>query len=102
MIVRLDEQQREWFLANMVNWSHDPERDAVTPSFEFANFLTAFAFLTKVARLVDEIGHHPEWSNINNKMHILLTMHDAGGLLQRDVRIAQAIDIEGLRFCHQV
>ena len=59
----------------------------------FANFSEAFAFMARVALLAEKMDHHPEWSNVWNRVEILLTTHDAGGLSQRDVDMAEAIDL---------
>ena len=67
-------------------------RDAITRDFLFADFSEAFAFMTRVALLAEVQDHHPEWSNVWNRVTIALTTHDAGGLSARDVRMAEAID----------
>lgn len=58
----------------------------------FADFNAAFAFMTHVALLAEKADHHPEWSNVWNKVDIVLTTHDAGGLSQHDLSLARAID----------
>ena len=60
--------------------------------FVFNNFIEAFAFMTRVALLAEVQDHHPEWSNVWNRVEILLTTHDAGGLSERDISMARAID----------
>ena len=64
-------------------------------SFRFADFSAAWAFMSRVALLAEQQDHHPEWSNVYNKVEIALSTHDAGGLTQRDVKLAQAIDALG-------
>lgn len=88
----LNEAERADALDGLPDWDHDDARDAITRSFTFDNFSQAFAFMTQVALLAERIDHHPEWSNIFNRVDILLTTHDAGGLSERDVDMAQAID----------
>ena len=61
-------------------------------SFRFADFSAAWAFMSRVALLAEKQDHHPEWSNVYNRVEIGLTTHDAGGLTARDVRLAEAID----------
>ena len=61
-------------------------------SFRFADFSAAWAFMSRVALLAEKQDHHPEWSNVYNRVEIALSTHDAGGLTARDVRLAQAID----------
>ncbi len=65
-------------------------------SFRFGNFVEAFGFMTKVALLAEKADHHPEWSNVYNRVEIRLTTHDAGGLSKRDVALAAKIDGLGL------
>ncbi len=60
--------------------------------FIFKDFSEAFGFMSRVALLAEVQDHHPEWSNVWNRVDILLTTHDAGGLSQRDIRMATAID----------
>ncbi len=92
MVYQLNDAERADALEGLPDWDHDPSRDAIARSFTFDNFSQAFAFMTQVALLAERIDHHPEWSNIFNRVDILLTTHDAGGLSERDVDMAQAID----------
>lgn len=66
--------------------------DRIKKRFKFANFPEAFGFMTKVAILAEKQNHHPEWSNVYNKVDIELTSHDAGGITERDFRLAKDID----------
>ncbi|MFV0623940.1 4a-hydroxytetrahydrobiopterin dehydratase [Sphingomonas sp. ac-8] len=88
----LNEAERADALDGLADWDHDDGRDAITRSFTFDNFSQAFAFMTQVAMLAEKADHHPEWSNVWNRVDILLTTHDAGGLSYRDIDMAQAID----------
>ena len=92
MIEQLDETKRTAALDLLGDWDYDEPRDAITRSFKFADFVDAFGFMTRVAILAEKADHHPEWSNIYNRVDILLTTHDAGGLSARDVALAKAID----------
>ena len=92
MVRRLDEGERAAALAELPRWAHDAERDGLRRRFVFADFAEAFAFMTRVAILAEKADHHPEWSNVYNRVNILLTTHDAGGLSARDVAMARAID----------
>ena len=92
MIEALSEAERVEALEGLPDWDHDEARDAITRSFSFEDFSEAFAFMTRVALLAEKADHHPEWSNVYNRVEILLTTHDAGGLSARDVDMAQAID----------
>ncbi|HWU94575.1 MAG TPA: 4a-hydroxytetrahydrobiopterin dehydratase [Sphingomonas sp.] len=92
MVARLTDGLREESLAALPAWSWDAERDAITRRFEFKDFNQAFGFMTRVALIAEKADHHPEWSNVWNKVDILLTTHDADGLSTRDIQMAQAID----------
>jgi 4a-hydroxytetrahydrobiopterin dehydratase len=91
-IRRLNEAERRDMLPALDAWSHDEKRDAIYRSIKFGNFVEAFGFMTQVAILAEKADHHPEWSNVWNKVDILLTTHDAGGLTQRDIALATQID----------
>lgn len=91
MIAKLGEAARASVLGELRGWSHEPERDALVADFRFADFATAFAFMTSVAFAAERADHHPEWSNVYDKVSILLTTHDAGGLTERDVALARQI-----------
>ena len=92
-IEQLTEEERAEALDELDEWDFDEARDAITRTFTFADFSEAFAFMTRVALLAEKADHHPEWSNVWNRVVILLTTHDAGGLSQRDVDMAEAIDL---------
>ena len=67
-------------------------RDAMARGFKFGSFSAAWGFMSRVALAAEAQDHHPEWSNTYNRVTIVLTTHDVGGLSERDVRLAQAID----------
>ena len=92
MIEALSEAERVEALDGLAEWDHDEARDAITRSILFADFIEAFGFMTQVALIAERMNHHPEWSNVYNRVDILLTTHDAGGLSPRDIDMAQAID----------
>jgi 4a-hydroxytetrahydrobiopterin dehydratase len=92
MIAKLTNAERDAALARLPAWIHEPTRDAITRQFKFADFSAAFAFMTRVALLAEKADHHPEWSNVYNRVDILLTTHDADGLSRRDVDMATVID----------
>ena len=73
-------------------WREAEGRDAIERAFRFAGFPEAFAFMTRVALLAEQMNHHPEWSNVYDRVRITLTSHDAGGLTERDLAMARAID----------
>jgi len=92
MVEQLSQAERDDALEGLPEWDHDDARDAITRSFTFDDFSQAFAFMTQVALLAEKADHHPEWSNVWNRVDILLTTHDAGGLSGRDIDLARAID----------
>lgn len=92
VVEKLGTGEREAALASLSEWRHDPDRDGIMRIFQFANFVDAFGFMAKVALLAEKADHHPEWSNVYNRVTILLTTHDAGGLSERDIDLASQID----------
>jgi 4a-hydroxytetrahydrobiopterin dehydratase len=92
MVEQLSEEERALALDRLGEWDYDEARDALTRRFLFADFSEAFAFMTRVALLAEKADHHPEWENVWNRVDILLTTHDAGGLSARDVALATEID----------
>jgi 4a-hydroxytetrahydrobiopterin dehydratase len=91
-IPQLTEAERSAALADLSDWTLRGDGLAIERSFKFADFSEAFAFMTRVALLAEKADHHPEWSNVWNRVEITLTTHDAGGLSRRDVDLAGAID----------
>ena len=73
-------------------WRLLPDRDAIARDFKFKDFSAAWGFMARVALVAEQHDHHPEWSNVYNRVSITLTTHDAGGLSERDVALARAID----------
>jgi 4a-hydroxytetrahydrobiopterin dehydratase len=69
------------------------ENNSLNRSFEFKDFISAFAFMTQVALIAEKQGHHPNWTNVYNSVDISLNTHDAGGTVtEKDVKLAQAIN----------
>lgn len=91
-IEKLSEADRDAALAALPKWSLARGGAAIERKFQFADFSEAFAFMTRVAILAEKRDHHPEWFNVYNRVEITLTTHDAGGLSQRDVEMAKAVD----------
>lgn len=92
MIEPLSEDDRAEALDALPDWDYDEARDAITLTVQFADFAEAFGFMARVALVAEKMDHHPEWSNVWNRVDILLTTHDAGGLSHRDIELASAID----------
>ena len=92
MASKLTGKARSAALAALKKWKEVPDRDAIQRSFKFADFTQAWGFMTKVALAAEKADHHPEWSNVYNKVEITLSTHDAGGLSDKDVALAKFID----------
>ena len=91
-MAKLDEAERNEALAALPGWTHVAEGDAIAKTFRFADFGEAFAFMTRVALEAEKADHHPDWTNVWNRVDIRLTTHDAGGLTQRDIALARRIE----------
>ena len=89
---KLDETERQAALAELPGWTHDATRDAITRSFRFRDFSEAFAFMTRVALAAEQADHHPEWSNVWNRVDMLLTTHSEKGLTEKDIALAKRAD----------
>jgi len=92
MIAKLTEPERKAALAELKDWRLVDGRDAIQRAFKFGNFSAAWGFMNRVALLAEAQDHHPEWSNAYNRVEILLTTHDCGGLSERDLKLARSID----------
>ncbi len=92
MVEKLDEAARAELPATLPGWAMVEGRDAIRRAFRFRDFSEAWGFMARVALLAEAQDHHPEWSNVWNRVEILLSTHDAGGLSARDVRLARCID----------
>ena len=73
-------------------WRPAEGRDAILRSLKFKSFAEAFGFMAEIALVAEKMDHHPEWSNVYNRVEILLATHESGGVTERDVRLAEAID----------
>jgi len=91
-IAKLTDAERTAALAGLPDWTLRDDGLAISRDLKFADFNQAFGFMTRVALHADKVDHHPEWSNVYNRVSITLTTHDAGGLSQRDVTMANWID----------
>lgn len=92
MVDKLSDADRAAAAGRLNGWTVDTAAGALVHDFRFKDFSEAFAFMTRVALLAEAARHHPEWSNVYNKVSIRLTTHDAGGVTSRDVALAEAID----------
>jgi 4a-hydroxytetrahydrobiopterin dehydratase len=90
--MKLSADQIATGLAALPGWFHDEAGQAIRRSFAFRDFNAAFGFVTRVALAAEKADHHPEWSNVWNKVEIALTTHSEGGITQKDLDLARAID----------
>ncbi|MGX9221966.1 4a-hydroxytetrahydrobiopterin dehydratase (plasmid) [Massilia varians] len=80
-------------LATLGCWSFDASRGAIRRDFIFQDFVQAFAFMTEIALIAEGRNHHPEWTNVYNRVAITLTTHDADGLTRNDIDMARHADL---------
>ena len=92
MVAKLTAGEREAALKELAHWQMVKDRDAIQRSFKFKNFSEAWGFMARVALLAESQGHHPEWFNVYNKVEVTLSTHDAGGVTELDVKLAEAMD----------
>jgi 4a-hydroxytetrahydrobiopterin dehydratase len=92
MVEKLNDAQREQGLLGLGGWAYDEADDSIGRIFKFKDFSEAFAFMTRVALAAEKAGHHPDWSNSYNSVTIRLSTHDAGGLTDKDISLAKAVD----------
>src|SRR3954449_7542880 len=79
-------------LKRLPDWELTQGREAITRKFQFVDFDAAFAFMTRCALMAAKMDHHPEWSNIYNRVEVTLASHDAGGVTRKDIDLATAMD----------
>ena len=93
MIQKLTGAARAAALGEIPEWHEVQGRDAIQRRFTFADFNAAFGFMTRAALVAEKMDHHPEWSNVWNRVDVALSTHDAGGLTTRDIALAKAMDV---------
>jgi len=89
---KLTGDARKAALARLKGWSEVAGRDAITKKFVFKDFNQAFGFMSRAALVAEKMDHHPEWFNVYKTVEVTLSTHDAGGLTDRDVKLAEAMD----------
>ena len=92
MAKKLDADQRSDIAVKLPQWKMASGRDAIERSFKFKDFNAAFGFMTRAALVAEQMNHHPEWFNVWNRVDVTLSTHDAGGLTELDVKLAEAMD----------
>ena len=92
MVEKLTGSARAAALTKLTGWSEVAGRDAITKKFSFKDFNEAFGFMTRAALIAEKLDHHPEWFNVYNRVEVTLATHDAGGVTERDVKLAEAMN----------
>src|ERR1700704_1767917 len=92
MAQKLSAEARKSALAKLPGWSAAKDRDAITRKFVFKDFNEAFGFMARAALVAEKLDHHPEWFNVYKTVEVTLSTHDAGGLTELDVKLAEAMN----------
>jgi 4a-hydroxytetrahydrobiopterin dehydratase len=92
MADKLTGEARSEALARLTGWQEADGRDAIRRTYVFRNFSEAFGFMARAALVAEKMDHHPEWSNVYKTVDVTLSTHDAGGLTEKDVKLAAALD----------
>ena len=92
MAQKLSADSRKAALAKLSGWSEVNGRDAISKKFVFRDFNQAFGFLTRAALVAEKLDHHPEWFNVYKNVEVTLSTHDAGGVTELDIKLAEAMD----------
>ncbi len=92
MAQKLTADARKAALVRLAGWSEAKDRDAITKTFTFRDFNEAFGFMTRAALVAEKLDHHPEWFNVYKKVEVTLATHDAGGVTELDIKLAEAMN----------
>lgn len=94
MSEKLSDTGRKTMLDPLLNagWNMIDGRDAIIKSYKFSDFTECFAFMTRAAMWAEKWNHHPEWTNVWNRVTVTLTTHDVGGLSAQDTKLARKLD----------
>ena len=92
MAQKLTGEARKSALAKLSGWNEVSGRDAIAKKFVFKNFNEAFGFMTRAALVAEKLDHHPEWFNVYKTVEVTLSTHDAGGLTDLDIQLAEAMN----------
>jgi len=91
-MAKLEGAARKSALTELKDWRELPGRDAIGKKFIFKDFNEAFGFMARVALVAEKMDHHPEWSNVYRTVDVVLSTHDAGGVTDKDIALAKAMD----------
>ena len=89
---KLSPDVRKAALTKLNGWSEVAGRDAIAKKFVFKDFNAAFGFMTRAALVAEKMDHHPEWFNVYKTVEVTLSTHDAGGVTELDIKLAQAMN----------
>jgi 4a-hydroxytetrahydrobiopterin dehydratase len=89
---KLTADARKAALAKLSGWSEVADRDAIAKKFVFKDFNQAFGFMTRTALVAEKMDHHPEWFNVYKTVEVTLSTHDAGGVTELDIKLAETMD----------
>ena len=92
MTDKLSDAARRKALAGIKGWTKVRGRDAIEKSYRFKDFNEAFGWMSRIALIAEKADHHPEWANVYNRVDVVLTTHDAGGVSEKDIAMAKAMD----------
>jgi len=92
MTQKLSGDARARALAGLEGWTEVEGRDAIRKRYTFADFNAAFGFMARAALVAEKLDHHPEWFNVYKTVDVTLSTHDAGGVTERDIALATAMD----------
>ncbi len=92
MVERLSAEARKSALQGIPGWTEVSGREAIARTFTFKDFNEAFGFMSRAALVAEKNDHHPEWRNVYRTVEVLLSTHDAGGVTQRDIDLAKAMN----------
>lgn len=92
MVQKLSDENISAALKELSGWARHDTNHAIQKTFKFQNFSEAWAFMNRVALIAEKMDHHPEWFNVYNRVDIVLTTHDAGGISERDIKMAETIE----------
>ncbi len=92
MAQKLTADAKKAALGKLSHWSEVSGRDAITRKFVFKDFNQAFGFMTRAALVAEKMDHHPEWFNVYKTVEVTLSTHDAGGVTELDIKLAEAMD----------
>jgi 4a-hydroxytetrahydrobiopterin dehydratase len=98
MVQKLTADARRAALGELSGWSEVPGRDAIARTFTFRDFNEAFGFMARVALVAEKSDHHPEWRNVYKTVEVTLATHDAGGVTEKDIALAKAMDAIARQF----